>query len=168
MQFVPTQHYFVESAQSSAFFPWANLLLVGGLWAYDVPNESTRCSLIRITRLYCIGSIAFFAFAAVIGVYYGHPITAFWIGMVVPWTVYFFLAYAQVRKLVRISVDQCFPVFAAQFDNVRLTQGVLLGLLGAAFTIAFEMYSLLILPFTIFFVVNAGLSAYVLHDRRMK
>ena len=166
MQFDSSEHHFVESSHGSAFFPWGHMMLVGALWAYSVLNESMRQSLVRLVRLYHIVSFAFFAMVVVIGVYCGYAMLAMWIGVVVPPTVYSALAFAKNRKLTRVTTNESLQVLATRFDDVRLVQGVLLGVLSVISAVVFGMHSLSLFPFAAFFGVNAGLSTYVLLHRR--
>jgi len=174
------KYFFIASDHGFTFFPWSPLML-GALWAYEVPEEPTRHSLARFIHASNMAYLAFFVIAILIGlaianqvgVSLGYATVAISLVTHVIWLIiYSCLVVARTQNLTRISVNESLWVYGEHLGEVRLWQGVLLGLMTLItdiFLIFAPVEGMLALGFLLssaILVANAWVSLYVLRLRR--
>jgi len=170
MQLDSAKHYLIarghgEPDEGLAFFPWAPWML-GARWAYEIPDEATRHTLSRFVRVYNIAYLVLLASAVLIGRSFGYAMmTILCASIALNFVAYSALAIARIRNLTRISVHDSLRAYSTHLGEVRLYQGIAMGVFTLILAVVIGMHSPAVFPFAAFFVTNALVTLYVLRLR---
>ena len=68
----PGNRHLFSTRHGELFFPWADLIFVGALWAFNVPTQQ-RQQLQHLVRGHNIASLTFLVLGLPVGISIGHP-----------------------------------------------------------------------------------------------